>query len=71
VAHPNDETLGFSALMIAPSENTNTPKPKVTLIIITHSNINTSDIYNTFNNISAKIYRTFCYHKFIALVIDL
>lgn len=42
MAHPYDETLGFSALMITAKQGKNLDH--ATLINVTHSNINTSDI---------------------------
>jgi len=53
MAHPNNETLSLSALMIK--------KPKsvtfrLTLIIVTHSNINTLDIATTYITINLRIY---------------
>ena len=68
MAHPYNETLGFSALMIT---SLNKVYLKETLINVTHSNIITPDISNIFNNISSTTYRTFCYHKSIASVNDL
>jgi len=46
MAHPNDETLGFSALMITIIQSVTLDY--ATLINVTHSNINTSDISNNF-----------------------
>jgi len=61
MAHPNDETLGFSALMIAILKIR--ISLNVTLINVTHSNINTSDISKTSHDVSSTTYRTFCYYK--------
>jgi len=49
MAHPYDETLGFPALMITISQDKNLDN--ATLINVTHSNINTSDISRIFYNI--------------------
>jgi len=49
MAHPYDETLGFSALMI--TEKISVTLNFATLINITHSNINTSDISSKFYNL--------------------
>jgi len=48
MAHPYDETLGFSALMIIAMRSVSSDN--ATLINITHSNINTSDISSEFFN---------------------
>jgi len=48
MAHPYDETLGFSALMITGKQSFTFDA--ATLINITHSNINTSDISSEFYN---------------------
>jgi len=67
MAHPYDETLGFPALMITVNKINFV---YATLINVTHSNINTSDISSWFLNQPSTTYRTFCYHKSIALVND-
>jgi len=64
MAHPNEETLGFSALMITITEAFKFNY--TTSINVTHSNINTSDFSSKFHNLPSMNYRTFCYHKSIA-----
>jgi len=66
MAHPNEETLDFPALMITTNESFKFNY--VTSINVTHSNINTSDISSKFHKLPSTKYRTFCYHKSIASV---
>jgi len=53
MAHPNDETLSFSALMVIKSKSI---AFRFTLIIVTHSNINTLDVVSTYITIDLSLY---------------
>ena len=57
MAHPNNETLSLSALMIF-----NLPI-QITLILVTHSNINTLDISILYRYNTSSTYQTFCYQS--------
>jgi len=71
MAHPYDETLGLTALMI---NQTISAETVLTLIIATHSNINTSDPSSPYHYKPYPGYRTLHYriysHSFGIIFID-